>query len=128
VGLDLPSGPQAVTTERLERDRVVPLADGERRLVVWWQPGTVSALEGRTVASGRDVGTTGVFEVSLDGQALSFEPADGGFRDRETGSTWSPLGVATAGPLIGRQLTAVTHVDTFWFAWSAFQPDTEVVG
>ncbi|MEZ5411070.1 MAG: DUF3179 domain-containing protein [Acidimicrobiales bacterium] len=127
VGMDLPSGPRAVTNERLEQDRVVSVVDGERRLVVWWQPGTVSALEGRTVASGRDVGTTGVFEAALDGQALSFEALEGGFRDRETGSTWSPLGVATAGPLAGRQLTAVPHVDTFWFAWSAFQPDTEVV-
>lgn len=129
VGMDLPSGPRAVASERLEQDRVVRVDDGDRQLVVWWQPGTVSALEGRTVASGRDVGTTGVFEATLDGQALSFEPADGGgFRDRETGSTWSALGIATAGPLAGRQLTAVPHVDTFWFAWSAFQPDTEVVG
>ncbi|MDH4363742.1 MAG: DUF3179 domain-containing protein, partial [Acidimicrobiia bacterium] len=128
VGIDLPSGPQAVTYERLEQDRLVPLIDGDRRLVVWWQPGTVTALEGKTVASGRDVGTTGVFEAALDGQILSFEAVDGGFRDRETGSMWSALGVGTAGPLAGRQLTRVPSVDTFWFAWSAFQPDTEVVG
>ncbi len=128
VGLDLPSGPRAVTNERLEQDRVVSVADGDRQLVVWWQGGTVSALEGETVASGRDVGTTGVFEATIDGKALSFEPVEGGFRDRESGSTWSSLGVATAGPLAGRQLAAVPHVDTFWFAWSAFQPDTEVTG
>jgi hypothetical protein len=128
VGLDLPGGPQAVTGDRLKQDRVVTLTDGERPLVVWWQPGSSSALDAATVAEGRDVGTTGVFEAVLDGRTLSFRSFEDGFRDDETSSTWNIFGTATAGPLSGRQLTAVTHVDTFWFAWSAFQPDTTVIG
>jgi hypothetical protein len=36
------------------------------------------------------------------------------------------LGNATAGPLAGSKLTPVAHVDTFWFAWAAFLPETRV--
>ncbi|MEZ5262858.1 MAG: DUF3179 domain-containing protein [Acidimicrobiales bacterium] len=128
IGLDLPNGPQAVTNQRLEADRVVPLQDGERRLVAWWQPGTTSALDARTVADGRDVGTTGVFEAAIDGQPLTFRAVEGGFEDVETGSRWNVLGDAISGPLAGRELTRITHVDTFWFAWAAFQPTTAVTG
>jgi hypothetical protein len=128
VGLDLPGGPQAVTLERLRRDRVVRLDDAGRALVAWWRPGTSSALDARAVADGRDVGTTGVFESVLDGRPLTFESSGEGFRDRETGSTWDVFGVAVGGELAGRRLTPVTHVDTFWFAWSVFQPRTVIAG
>ncbi len=50
-----------------------------------------------------------------------------GFTDNETGSEWNVLGEATAGPLVGSKLTAVEHVDTFWFAWAAFAPDTRLI-
>ncbi|MGD9750982.1 MAG: DUF3179 domain-containing protein [Acidimicrobiia bacterium] len=128
VGLNLPNGPQAVTNQRLEADRVVELLDGERPLVVWWQPGTTSALDARTVADGRDVGTTGAFEATVDGQLLTFTAVDDGFEDLQTGSRWNVLGDAVSGPLAGRELTRITHVDTFWFAWAAFQPETAVTG
>ena len=49
------------------------------------------------------------------------------FVDAETGSTWNVLGQATDGPLVGAELEAVAHVDTFWFAWAAFRPDTEII-
>lgn len=35
-------------------------------------------------------------------------------------------GIASAGPLAGKRLTVLPHEVTFWFVWSAFQPDTEV--
>jgi hypothetical protein len=127
VGLDLPGGPQAVTAERLQADRVVSLDDGETPIVVWWQPGTGSALDTATVADGRDVGTSGAFVADLDDRRLTFEPVDDGFRDAETASNWNVLGTAVAGSLSGRSLTKVPHVDTFWFAWAAFQPHTRVV-
>ncbi|MFN0090018.1 MAG: DUF3179 domain-containing protein [Acidimicrobiales bacterium] len=128
VGLDLPSGAQAVTNQRLETDRDVALLDGDRPLVVWWQPGTRSALDSKAIADGRDVGTTGAFEATLDGQVLTFRPVDGGFEDTQTNSRWNVLGDAIGGPLAGRELTRITHVDTFWFAWAAFQPDTVITG
>ena len=49
------------------------------------------------------------------------------FEDDETGSRWDVLGRARSGPLEGTQLDAVEHLDTFWFAWAAFSPDTELV-
>ena len=51
---------------------------------------------------------------------------DGTFSDLDTGSTWDILGLATDGPLVGTQLEAIPHHDTFWFAWAAFVPDTEL--
>jgi hypothetical protein len=37
------------------------------------------------------------------------------------------FGTATGGPLVGRRLQPVNHVDTFWFAWAAFRPTTLVL-
>ena len=73
---------------------------------------------------GRDIGTVSAFDPQIDGRTLSFTPQGTGFRDAQTGSMWNVLGEATSGPLKGRRLRPVTHLDTFWFAWVAFQPDT----
>jgi hypothetical protein len=94
---------------------------------VWWQAGTASALSGATTAGGPDVGATGAFSPVIHGRRLHFRPAAGGFRDRETGSHWSVLGRADAGPLAGQSLTPVTHEDTFWFVWAALRPHTGVI-
>jgi hypothetical protein len=102
-------------------------------LSVWHLPGTATALEERAIADGRDVGAVGVYLPMADGQVLTFvranEPAgDGGnFTDEETGSTWNIQGLAISGPLEGHQLERVEHLDTFWFALAAFEPDTRVV-
>ncbi len=90
--------------------------------------GLRSALDTEDVATGRFVAATGAFDPVLDGQYLTFAPAeDDTFVDRQTGSTWDILGRAVAGPLAGQSLQLVAHVDTFWFAWAAFHPDTRVV-
>ncbi|MBW3591192.1 MAG: DUF3179 domain-containing protein, partial [Actinobacteria bacterium] len=47
-------------------------------------------------------------------------------KDQQTQSIWNVLGQAVDGPLSGKRLTAVPHVDTFWFAWAAFQPQTQI--
>jgi hypothetical protein len=98
-------------------------------VVVMWAPGTASALDTSTIDEGRDVGATGVFLPSVDGQALTFERKGGEstpITDRETGSTWSITGVARAGPLAGSRLEAVPHGNHFWFAWAAFSPETTI--
>jgi len=64
--------------------------------------------------------------VSGCGVLLTFTPRGTGFRDAQSGSVWNVLGQAAAGPLKGRQLRPVTHLDTFWFAWVAFQPQTRL--
>ena len=117
----------AVLLSALRRRRVIDLTLAGQPVIVWWQPGTASALSSATVADGPDVGTTGAFSPVVHGRRLHFRPAAGGFRDRETGSHWSVLGHANAGPLAGENLTPVTHEDTFWFVWAAFRPDTRVI-
>jgi len=117
----------AVLLSALRSRRVIDLALAGRPVIVWWQPGTASALSSPTVAGGSDVGATGAFSPVADGRRLHFLAVAGGFRDRETGSHWSVLGHAGAGPLVGENLTPVTHEDTFWFVWAAFCPHTRVV-
>src|SRR6266540_2292637 len=92
------------------------------RLVIFYRSGAVSALDDSEIARSRDVGATGVFSPAVDGKVLSFERVPEGFRDRETGSVWTLLGHAVKGPLAGRRLRAIPHVDAFWFAWAAFNP------
>ena len=96
-------------------------------LVVWNLPGASSALDGDALSGGLDVGSTGVFERTLDGLLLSFSRAGHGFTDDRTGSTWDLFGRATAGELAGRSLRPREFVDTFWFAWGAFEPESRIV-
>jgi hypothetical protein len=112
----------------LQETRIVEGTVGGDDIVVWWTPGTASALDAPNLANGRDVGATGVFVPVIDGRALTFRPLDSStFIDGETGSTWNVLGAAIDGELAGSQLTALPHVDTFWFAWSTFRSDTTVL-
>lgn len=126
VGVEGVDGAVGVPLVTLREQRVVRVELDGAPLVVWWQPGTSSALDADDIAGGDDVGSTGAFVPVVDGQVLSFVATQGGFVDDRTGSTWDLFGRATAGPLAGRQLEQVPHVDTFWFAWSTFRPDTAV--
>jgi Protein of unknown function (DUF3179) len=128
VGVDDGAAALAVPLTALREQRVVTTSLDNRPVTVWWAPGTSSALDAGSVAGGADVGATGVFAASVDGRTLTFAPQGDAFVDRETGSTWNLFGVATAGPMTGTRLTAMVHVDTFWFAWAAFRPDTAVAG
>lgn len=125
VGIEHDEAGVAVHLDRLVDEPVLEIAGGE--LVVWHLDGASSALDAGTVSDGRDVGATGVFVTELDGERLEFRAVDGGFEDLGTGSRWNILGEAVDGPLAGERLTSVDHVDTFWFAWAAFQPDADLV-
>jgi hypothetical protein len=106
---------------------VIEISLGDRPLVVFKIAGTASALDSGSVADGFDVGATGVFSPVVDGRSLQFTRAGGAFVDTETGSSWSIFGEATDGPLAGTQLETYPHVDTFWFAWGAFEVNTTIV-
>jgi hypothetical protein len=127
VGIRYRGAAVAILLAALRRRRVIDLTIAGHPITVWWQPGTASALSSATIAGGPDVGATGAFSPALDGRRLHFRPAAGGFRDRQTGSHWSVLGHADAGPLAGQTLTPLTHMDTFWFVWAAFQPRTRII-
>lgn len=128
LGIERAGDAAAVRLDTLREDGVRELDLGSDQLVAWVLDGTTSALDADTVSDGRDVGATGVFSRVVDGQELTFERTDEGFVDEQTGTTWNVLGEAVTGPLAGARLDAVPHVDTFWFAWGAFQPDTAVIG
>jgi len=71
------------------------------------------------------------FERDVEGQRLSFEIAgEGGFpfhvRDRESGTLWDLTGVAQEGPFLGARLEPVATYSAMWFAWAAFNRDTEL--
>jgi hypothetical protein len=127
VGVTFGGTSRAWSYDLLRRDRTVDAKVGDQPLVVLWAPGSSSPLETGDVRQGRDVGSSGVYDPRLDGRTLAFTAAGPTeFRDRETGSRWTLAGQATDGPLKGRSLTPLPHQDAFWFAWAAFQPDTEL--
>lgn len=125
----------AVPTLALSEARVLQTRVEDRDLVIWWVPGTNSVLSTIDIALSKDVGSVGVFSPLLDDRRLEFvsdavstgDAVSRTFRDLQTGSTWDHLGRAVAGPLMGRRLTPLEHLDTFWFAWAAFRPDTVII-
>ena len=128
IGLRTPEGEAvAIRHAYLREAQVIELSFGGLPLVVWNLPGATSAIDGRFVYEGQDVGTTGVFSALIGDIALTFEPAEGGFRDRETGSLWSVTGKATEGTYEGAQLAPQEYLDTFWFAWATFNKSTTII-
>jgi hypothetical protein len=126
VGVGLDRDPVALRLDALSDQGVLVVeVDGEP-LTVWQLPGTSSALDTGEVAGGRDVGATGVFVPEIDGRLLTFDRDGDRFVDRETGTAWDIFGRGVTGALAGARLEAVDHVDTFWFAWAAYQPDTRI--
>lgn len=120
--------PTALVAASVARERVVAVTVGGHAVVLLATSGLRSALDTEDVATGRLVAATGAFDPVLGGQHLTFAPADADtFVDEQTGSTWDILGRAVAGPLAGESLQPVPHLDTFWFAWAAFHPDTRVI-
>jgi hypothetical protein len=72
------------------------------------------------------VGAAAAFSRRVAGRTLAFRAAGGGLTDQQTGSTWDQFGRATGGPLTGTRLTPATAMDSFWFDWAAFHPDTTI--
>jgi hypothetical protein len=101
---------------------------GGERIVVFWKAGTISALDTERIVSGRDVGAMAAYRPEAGGRDLTFEATPDGIVDRETGSVWTILGRAVSGPLAGEELVPELAIDSFWFDWAAFHPETRVFG
>jgi len=71
-------------------------------------------------------GAARAFRPTLDGRELHFQYSGGSFSDQETHSVWNYDGRAVSGPLVGESLSRFSPVTSFWFAWAAFYPNTEV--
>lgn len=96
----------------------------DQNLVILWKAGQASALDEGILEEGRDVGSVGVFSRVIDGRSLTFVAEGDQFLDEETESVWLISGNAISGPLEGSSLDRVEHLDTFWFSWSIYQPET----
>ena len=131
VGVRVGSDVIAFPYEELRKGAVdgwaaVEAVVGDRPLVAFWKSGTVSAVNQRDIRFSVDVGATGVFDARLDGRELTFETTPEGVRDRQTESTWDIFGRAVDGPLTGRSLSRVVAIESFWFDWAAFFPETRI--
>jgi Protein of unknown function (DUF3179) len=98
---------------------------GEPLLVVW-RSGATSALDRRSIAASRNVGAAAAFARRAGGRVLTFDSTAGKVTDVQTASTWDQFGRAVAGPLTGTRLAPATAMDSFWFDWAAFHPDTTI--
>ena len=127
VGLRINDEAIAYPFPLLTERRVIADLVGGRPIVVFWTPGARSALDQIAIDASRDVGSAGVFDPTVDGSVLEFDPNPDDpqtFIDRATGSTWDIFGRAVTGALAGARLTPVVHGTHLWFAWAAFEPDT----
>lgn len=119
LGTGFDGGPKAYPHSSLARQPIVNDTVAGTPAVIWFDPSTATAT---------------AFSRQLGGTVLTFDPAlrepgPAWLRDRETGTTWSPLtGQAVDGELVGSQLTRIHAMNAFWFAWTDFYPDTEIFG
>lgn len=60
-------------------------------------------------------------------EPLRFVLFEGKIVDEETRSEWNSEGSAVSGRLRDRKLTPVLAVDSMWFAWAAFYPQTVIL-
>jgi hypothetical protein len=130
VGVTVGAESAAFALEAVSSDggaAVTPATIGGRDIVIFWQAGQSSALEDGAIDGGRDVGSVGVFLPESGGEALTFRVVGGEIIDDQTGSMWSVTGIATSGELEGESLERIPHLDTFWFAWSTYQPGTLLI-
>ncbi|SER90404.1 DUF3179 domain-containing protein [Salisediminibacterium halotolerans] len=125
VAVEIEEQAKAYLTASLAEERVINDDELAEPIVLFFTEGTASGLDTEDISAGADVGSTNAFFRDADGETLEFYEDGGEFKDRETESTWNIFGEAVAGPLEGENLTAVPlKLDTFWFAWAAYKPDT----
>ena len=111
---------------RLRQVQVVNTEIGGEPVVVFWKTGTRSALDEESIAGSHDPGSAAAFSRRFDGRVLEFEAAGDFFRDTETGTLWTLLGVGDQGELGGQRLMPVTADNALWFLWAALNPTTEI--
>ncbi len=110
-----------------EKRVIEDTVDG-RDVVIFYEPGQVSALDKGVIEQSKEVGSAAMFIPEVDGQKLTFTYQDGQIIDDQTGSEWNVFGRAVSGELAGAQLEPKLSFTHFWFAWAAFRPETEIYG
>ena len=78
VGLILDGEARAYRLDKLRDERALNDTLAGRPIVVFWQRGTATALEKAEISAGRDVGSPGVFDRTVDGRTLRFSALGNG--------------------------------------------------
>ncbi len=130
VGVRVGDTTKAYPFEVIRVERAVnDVVDGVPLVVLWGAADTADPLDSGLIANGEAIGTGVALDRRVDGRVLTFTAAgDDTFRDEETGTTWSLLGLGLEGPLAGTELDTVIHLNEFWFAWAAFNEGAPVYG
>lgn len=110
----------------LEKNPVINGMLAKTPVAILSHPDAVSALDSSVIRHSKTVLSAAAFKRNLEGRILTFHEKEGTILDRETGSRWSLLGEATAGPLKGKTLKQVDGGVHFAFAWLAFHPEAEI--
>jgi hypothetical protein len=102
--------------------------DGLGDVVIFYEPGQVSALDQIIIANSKEVGSAHMYRPEVGNRKLSFSYNNGVITDNTTGSEWDIFGRAVKGELEGAHLEPVLSHPYFWFAWAAFRPETKIYG
>ena len=92
VAIDIGDVSAAFSFPMLETERVVNYPINRTDVVVFFKPGTVSALNKTLIVDLKDIGATGVFDPYLDGETLTFSLKDKNFVDdqpAQPGTSWA---------------------------------------
>ena len=74
------------------------------------------------------LGTVRTFSRIHGDTVLEFSQNDGKTVDQNTGTVWNHKGQAISGQWSGAQLKIIESMESFWFAWIAFYPDSLLIG
>ena len=130
--------PMEIDRRRGPKERLLGIPDDRRGGTAFPffeldEAGPVRALQasvaGKSVVVFWDRAAQGAmaFEPRLDGQPMTFEVREGRIVDVGTESTWRLDGLAIDGPLAGTRLEPIAEAFvSFWFAWAAFYPETQI--
>jgi len=123
----------ALPLEALREARQATVELDGREILALWVPGKADALDTARMDDGRDIGQVGTYvpQVDIEGSPVNLtitpDPDNARrFVDEETGSTWTVLGHAVAGPLRGTRLQPVARDETLWSVWFSFHPTTRL--
>ncbi len=118
VGVNFNGVPKAYPLDSLESQSVVNDTVAGQDTLIYFDAPSGSAL---------------VYDRSIDGQALDFsvDPETSGalttLVDEQTGSRWMAFtGLAVEGELAGQRLERIPSHLSFWFAWTDWNPETEL--
>ena len=108
------------------------LVDGESRAYTKWAVSRADVINDRlggedlVVLYDLESDLVRFFSRNLGGRVLSFEKRADGFFDKETGSRWNFEGVAVSGEYQGRSLDRVYALESYWFSWAVYHPETDL--